>query len=120
MRGGGEDASTAPDRDSRDAVHGARGLARRSRDSLLNFGRPLELAQARSDAVQSKESARQLEAAASYRTAQKRAAIDAAESRIEEASSKLDAAGEDGWEDAYEQASRDLEATWAKVDPAKD
>jgi HlyD family secretion protein len=67
-------------------------LARRRRDSLLNFGRPLELAQARSDAVQSKETARQLEAAASYRTAQKRAAIDAAESRIEEASSKLDLA----------------------------
>jgi multidrug resistance efflux pump len=67
-------------------------LARRRRDSLLNFGRPLELAQARSDAVQSKETARQLEAAASYRTAQKRAAIDAAESRIEEASSKLELA----------------------------
>jgi len=67
-------------------------LARRRRDSLLNFGRPLELAQARSDAVQSKETARQLEAAASYRTVQKRAAIDAAESRIEEASSKLDLA----------------------------
>jgi HlyD family secretion protein len=67
-------------------------LAHRRRDSLLNFGRPLELAQARSDAVQSKETARQLEAAASYRTAQKRAAIDAAESRIEEASSKLDLA----------------------------
>jgi HlyD family secretion protein len=67
-------------------------LARRRRDSLLGFGRPLELAQARADAVQSKESARQLEAAAAYRTAQKRAAIDAAESRIEEASSKLDLA----------------------------
>lgn len=67
-------------------------LARRRRDSLLNFGRPLELAQARSDAVQSKESARQLEAAATYRSAQKRAAIDSAESRIEEASSKLDLA----------------------------
>jgi HlyD family secretion protein len=67
-------------------------LARRRRDSLLNFGRPLELAQARSDAVQSKETARQLESAASYRTALKRAAIDAAESRIEEASSKLELA----------------------------
>ena len=67
-------------------------LARRRRDSLLNFGRPLELAQARSDAVQSKETARQSEAAAAYRTMQKRAAIDAAESRIEEASSKLDLA----------------------------
>jgi HlyD family secretion protein len=67
-------------------------LARRRRDSLLNFGRPLELAQARSDATQSKETARQLESAASYRTAQKRAAIDAADSRIEEASSKLDLA----------------------------
>ena len=45
--------------------------------------------------------------------------IERAWTHVEEASSKLDAAGEDGWEDAYEQASRDLEATWAKVDPAK-
>ncbi len=64
-------------------------LAKRRRDALLNFGRPLELSQARSDALSSKESFRQLEAASSYRTAQKQAAISSAESRIEEASAKL-------------------------------
>ena len=67
-------------------------LAKRRRDSLLNFGRPLEMTQARSDAVQSKESLRQLESATGYRTAQKNAAIAAAESRIEEVASKLDLA----------------------------
>ena len=36
-------------------------LARRRRDALVNFGRPLELSQARSDAQSSKESLRQLE-----------------------------------------------------------
>lgn len=48
--------------------------------------------------------------------------IERAFTHVEEASSKLDATGEDGYEDAkaaYERASRDLEATWAKVDPAK-
>jgi HlyD family secretion protein len=67
-------------------------LARRRRDSLLQFGRPLEMTQARSDSQQSKESLRQLESAAGYRTAQKRAAIGAAQSRIEEVASKLDLA----------------------------
>ena len=50
---------------------------------------PLELTQARADASQSKETLRQLESAASFRLEQKRAAIAAAESRIEEATSKL-------------------------------
>ena len=36
-------------------------LARRRRDALVNFGRPLELTQARADAQSSKESLRQLE-----------------------------------------------------------
>ena len=48
--------------------------------------------------------------------------IERAWTHVEEASSKLDAAGEDGYEDAkaaYERASRDLDAAWAKVDPAK-
>jgi HlyD family secretion protein len=67
-------------------------LAKRRRDSLLNFGRPLEMTQARSDAQQSKESLRQLEAASVYRNAQKRAALTAAESRIEEVASKLELA----------------------------
>ena len=64
-------------------------LAQRRRDSLVKFGRPLELSQARSDAVLTKESLRQLESAAAYRREQKQAAIAAAESRIQEAASKL-------------------------------
>ena len=64
-------------------------LARRRRDSLVNFGRPLELSQAKAEATLTRESARQLEASASYRMENKRSAIVAAESRIQEASSKL-------------------------------
>ncbi len=64
-------------------------LARRRRDALKAFGRPLELSQARSEAVLSRESSKQLEAAAGFKLEQKKAAIAAAESRIEEASSKL-------------------------------
>jgi HlyD family secretion protein len=64
-------------------------LARRRRDALVRFGRPLELSQARTEAQLNKESQRQLEAAATHRMELKRAAIAAAESRIEEASSKL-------------------------------
>jgi HlyD family secretion protein len=64
-------------------------LSRKRRDSLKAFGRPLELSQARSEAVLSRESSKQLEAAAGYKLEQKKAAIAAAESRIEEASSKL-------------------------------
>jgi len=64
-------------------------LAQRRRDSLVHFGRPLELSQARSDATLTKESLRQLESAAAYRVQQKQAAIAAADSRIQEAASKL-------------------------------
>jgi HlyD family secretion protein len=64
-------------------------LAERRRDSLMNFGRPLELSQAKSDAQASKETLRQLETASAYRLGQKQAAIDSAESRIAEADSKL-------------------------------
>ena len=46
-------------------------LARRRRDALMNFGRPLELSQARSEAQASQETLRQLESANSYRLAQK-------------------------------------------------
>jgi HlyD family secretion protein len=67
-------------------------LAQRRRDALVNYGRPLELSQARSDSQSSKESLRQLESAASYRMTQKQAAIAAAESRIVEARSKLELA----------------------------
>jgi len=64
-------------------------LAKRRQEALIEFGRPLEVSQAESDAALTKESARQLEAAAAYRLEQKRAAISAAESRIAEASAKL-------------------------------
>jgi HlyD family secretion protein len=67
-------------------------LAQRRRDALVNYGRPLELSQARSDAQASRETRRQLESAASYRTAQKQAAIASAQSRIQEASAKLELA----------------------------
>ncbi len=63
-------------------------LSRKRRDSLKAFGRPLELSQARSEAVLSRESSKQLEAATGYKLEQKKAAIAGAESRIEEASSK--------------------------------
>lgn len=64
-------------------------LAMRRRDSLITFGRPLEVSQARSEALLTKESLRQLEAAASFRLEQKKAAIAATDSRIQEAKSKL-------------------------------
>ena len=64
-------------------------LAVRRRDSLVGFGRPLEVSQARSEAMLTKESLRQLEAAVAFRLEQKKAAISAAESRIQEAKSKL-------------------------------
>jgi HlyD family secretion protein len=64
-------------------------LARRKRDSLMDFGRPLELSQARSDALLTKESLRQLESAVALKLEQKRAEINSAESRIQEASAKL-------------------------------
>ena len=64
-------------------------LARKRQQSVLGFERPLEMSQARSDAVLTKESLRQLGSAAASRLEQRRAAVAAAESRIQEASSKL-------------------------------
>jgi HlyD family secretion protein len=64
-------------------------LAKRRQQSLVSFGRPLETSQARSDALLTKESLRQLGSAAAYRLEQRRAAVAAAESRIQEAGSKL-------------------------------
>jgi HlyD family secretion protein len=64
-------------------------LARRRRDSLVEFGRPLEISQARSEALLTKENVRQLQAAAAFRLEQKKAASSAAESRIQEAASRL-------------------------------
>jgi len=66
-----------------------RDLAKRRRDSLVNYGRPLEVAQARAEAAMTKESARQLQSSASFKVEQKKAAVSAAESRIQEAASRL-------------------------------
>ena len=67
-------------------------LARRRRSALVDFGRPLELSQARSDSQSSRETLRQLESVASYRVSQKQAAISAAQSRIQEAEARLELA----------------------------
>jgi HlyD family secretion protein len=64
-------------------------LARRRHESLVKFGRPLELSQAQSDSTLARESLRQLESSAAFRLEQKRAAIVSAESRIQEAASRL-------------------------------
>ena len=69
-------------------------LARRRNDTLVEYGRPLELAEASSAAAVSREQARQLESAAASRVEQKKAAIAAAESRIQEAQSRLNLARE--------------------------
>lgn len=66
-----------------------RGLALRRRDALLNFGRPLEVSQARSEALLTREGLKQLGAAAAYRLEHRSAAIAAAQSRIQEAAAKL-------------------------------
>jgi HlyD family secretion protein len=67
-------------------------LAKRRRDALVEYGRPLELSQARSDAQSSRESLRQLESASAYRVVQKQAGIAAAQSRIQEAAARLELA----------------------------
>jgi HlyD family secretion protein len=67
-------------------------LARRRQSALVEFGRPLELSQARSEAQSSRETLHQLESAVAARASQKRAAIEAAASRILEASARLDLA----------------------------
>jgi HlyD family secretion protein len=64
-------------------------LARRRRDALMEFGRPLELSQARADAILFKQSFQEMQSAASYKLEQKKSAIQAAESRIQELLSKL-------------------------------
>ena len=64
-------------------------LAQRRREALIDFGRPLELSQAESEEQMAKEGLRQFRSAAVSRLEQKRAAITSAESRIQEAASKL-------------------------------
>jgi HlyD family secretion protein len=67
-------------------------LAKRRRDALVGFGRPLEKSQARADAQSSRETLRQLESAAAYRMAQKDAGMSSAQSRIQEAAARLELA----------------------------
>ena len=67
-------------------------LARRRKDALVGFGRPLELSQARSALRSSRETLRQLESTSSCRVAQKQAAIASAQSRIQEAAARLELA----------------------------
>ena len=69
-------------------------LARRREESLLQFGRPLELSQARADEKRSREALRQLQTAASFRLEQKKAAVAAAQGRIQDANGKLNLARE--------------------------
>jgi HlyD family secretion protein len=64
-------------------------LAKRRRDSLANYGRPLELSQARADALMTKDTLRQLESATAFRLEQRKSAITAAESKIQETQSRL-------------------------------
>jgi len=64
-------------------------LAKRRKNALLEFGRPLELSQARAEATMSRESFKELDIAASYKIEQKRAAIASANARIQELMSKL-------------------------------
>ena len=64
-------------------------LARQRQQSLLRFGRPVELSQARADAELTEDTLRQLGSTARFRLDQKKAAIAAAASRVHEASSRL-------------------------------
>jgi len=67
-------------------------LAQRRRGALMDYGRPLELSQARAEATLSRENYKELEVAASYKLGQKRAAIQSAQARIQELQAKLNLA----------------------------
>ncbi len=67
-------------------------LAKKRRDALVEFGRPLEVLQAESDAKLTRDSLRQMASAVAFKMEQKRAATAGAESRIHEAASKLELA----------------------------
>ena len=64
-------------------------LARMRHAALDEYGRPLELSRARSEALTSRETLRQTGATARHRLEQRRAAISAARSRIDEAAANL-------------------------------
>jgi HlyD family secretion protein len=67
-------------------------LARKRHAALVHYGRPLEVSQAESGAHLTRESLKQLQSAAASRLDLKRAGIAGAESRIQEAGSKLELA----------------------------
>jgi HlyD family secretion protein len=67
-------------------------LAQRRKGALMDYGRPLELSAARADATLSRENYKELEVASDYRLGQKRAAIQAAQARIQELVAKLNLA----------------------------
>lgn len=69
-------------------------IAKRRHDAFFEFGRPLERAQARAEALSTRESAKALSSAAASRLTQKRAAVEGAESRVREAQSRLATARE--------------------------
>jgi HlyD family secretion protein len=64
-------------------------LSKRRKNALVEFGRPLELSQARAEATMSKENFKELTIASDYRLDLKRAAISSASARIQELMSKL-------------------------------
>ncbi len=64
-------------------------LAMRRKNALMEFGRPLELSQARAEATLSRENFKELDMAGDYKLEQKRAAISSASARIQELQSKL-------------------------------
>ena len=64
-------------------------IAKRRHDAFFEFGRPLERAQARSEALATRESAKALSSSAASRLEQRRAAVEGASSRVREAQSRL-------------------------------
>jgi HlyD family secretion protein len=64
-------------------------LAKRRKNALMEFGRPLELSQARAEATLSEETVKELLVAADYKMDQKRSSIQSANARIQELMSKL-------------------------------
>jgi len=67
-------------------------LAQRRQKALLDYGRPLELSQARAEATLSRESFKELSVVADSKVGQKRAAIQASLARIQELEAKLNLA----------------------------
>lgn len=64
-------------------------IAKRRHDAFFAFGRPLERAQARAEALSTRESTKALSSAAASRLEQRRAAVEGAMSRVREAQSRL-------------------------------